>query len=143
MATVVGCLLGLNRELKGKPAGLRTHALVSLGAALMVVTALRLPTAFSVDSVGRVMQGVITGIGFLGAGVILRDATGKITGLTGAAMIWVAAALGMASGLGYWLEVFVATALIFLVLLLERWEHRLRLPLSPADPAKESRDGSA
>jgi putative Mg2+ transporter-C (MgtC) family protein len=131
VATFVGCLLGLNREILGKPAGLRTHALVSLGAALMAVTVLNIPGAPPGESLSRVMQGVITGIGFLGAGVILRTNAGKITGLTTAAMIWIAAMLGLAAGAGRWLEVSIATVLVFVVLLLERWENRLHISLPP------------
>ena len=136
VATMVGCLLGLNREMLGKPAGLRTHALVSLGSALMAVTVLGVQGDAPGEGFSRVMQGVITGIGFLGAGVILRDVTGKVTGLTTAAMIWIAAVLGLASGAGRWIEVSVATVLVFLVLLLERWEHKLRFNLAPPrDPS--------
>jgi putative Mg2+ transporter-C (MgtC) family protein len=126
VATLAGCLLGLNREMLGKPAGLRTLALVSLGAALMAVTVLNIPGVNQGEGLSRVMQGVVTGIGFLGAGVILHNGSGHVTGLTTAAMVWIAAILGLAAGAGRWLEVFVATVLIFLVLLLERWEGRLR-----------------
>ena len=107
VATLVGGLIGLNREMHHKPAGLRTHALVALGAA--VATALvaanwdgSAPPHF--DAISRVVQGIITGIGFLGAGVILRAENGKsIHGLTTAASIWLAACLGSASGAGAWL----------------------------------------
>lgn len=135
VATLVGCLLGLNREMLGKPAGLRTHALVSLGSALMAVTVLGVQGDAPGEGFSRVMQGVITGIGFLGAGVILREASGKITGLTTAAMIWIAAVLGLACGAGRWVEVGAATVLIFLVLLLELWEHKLRFNIAPPPDA--------
>ncbi len=131
VATMVGCLLGLNREILGKPAGLRTHALVSLGSALMAVTVIGVQGYNPGDGFSRVMQGVITGIGFLGAGVILRDVSGKVTGLTTAAMIWIAAVLGLASGAGRWVEVGIATVMIFLILLLERWEHKLHFSIPP------------
>jgi putative Mg2+ transporter-C (MgtC) family protein len=140
VATIVGCLLGLNREILGKPAGLRTHALVSLGSALMAITVIGVQGDAPGEGFSRVMQGVITGIGFLGAGVILRDVSGKITGLTTAAMIWIAAVLGLASGAGRWIEVSVATVLIFLVLLLERWEHKLRFSL-PTPPDASNGNG--
>src|SRR5689334_12946100 len=79
-AVIIGAMLGLNRDLRGKPAGLRTNALVCLGAALFVLSAIFLPS--SKDSpdaaaISRVIQGVVTGIGFLGAGEILRDNSGK------------------------------------------------------------------
>src|SRR6202521_5797602 len=104
-ALIVGAILGLNRELHGKPAGLRTHALVSLGAAVATIVALKSPGgSLSVDqnAIGRVVQGILTGIGFLGAGVILRDPNGHVTGLTTAATIWICAVLGLVCGLGYW-----------------------------------------
>jgi putative Mg2+ transporter-C (MgtC) family protein len=142
VATIVGCLLGLNREMLGKPAGLRTHALVSLGSALMAITVLGVQGDAPGEGFSRVMQGVITGIGFLGAGVILRDVSGKITGLTTAAMIWIAAVLGLASGAGRWIEVSVATVLIFFVLLLERWEHKLRFTIPiPQDSGTGKENG--
>lgn len=139
VAALAGCLLGLNRELLGKPAGLRTHALVSLGSALMAVTILNIPGVNAGEALSRVMQGVVTGIGFLGAGVILQRSSGKVTGLTTAAMIWIAAIVGLASGAGRWLEVLVALLLTFLVLLLERWENRLR---GSGRAAREAEDGS-
>jgi putative Mg2+ transporter-C (MgtC) family protein len=117
-ATLVGGALGLNRELKGKPAGMRTHALVTLGAATVALLC-ALPGAGqpASDAFSRVIQGVITGIGFLGAGVILRDDTHqRVHGLTTAAGIWVAASLGLACGAGYWLPTLTAAALTIIVL---------------------------
>jgi putative Mg2+ transporter-C (MgtC) family protein len=141
-ATVVGLLLGWNREMKGKPAGLRTHALVSLGAALLALTSLHMPMGANIgDPLSRVMQGVITGIGFLGAGVIIQRREGQIEGLTTAATIWAAAALGLACGAGYWTAVVVATALVFLVLMLEGLGRLIR-PGSGASPDPENRDGT-
>ena len=120
VATLAGAALGLNRELKGKPAGLRTHAMVTLGAALASVTIIY-ATAPETDpnALSRVVQGIITGIGFIGAGVILRDAAGRrVRGLTTAATIWVAASLGVACGVGYWSAVAAATLLTLAVLVL-------------------------
>jgi putative Mg2+ transporter-C (MgtC) family protein len=99
-AILAGAVLGLNRNLRGKAAGLRTHALVALGAALVVVTGAQLADR----DITRVVQGVITGIGFIGAGVILhpRRGTDRVRGLTTAASVWVAAALGVAAGAGLW-----------------------------------------
>jgi putative Mg2+ transporter-C (MgtC) family protein len=120
-ATVVGGLVGLNRELRDKPAGLRTHALVSLGAALVTVSALEVATRAGDprgEAFARVAQGVITGIGFLGGGVILRDAAQqRIRGLTTAATIWVVACLGIACGAGHWTAALTAIVLTFAVLL--------------------------
>ena len=120
-ATVAGGLLGLNRDLRGKPAGVRTHALVTLGAA--VSTMLALETGIGgggadANAVGRVVQGILTGIGFLGAGVILRDAAGHVSGLTTAATIWVCAALGILCGLALWSMLLLAGVLALLVLVL-------------------------
>lgn len=134
VAAVAGCLLGLNREMLGKPAGLRTHALVSLGSALIAVTTLNIPGVNAGEALSRVMQGVVTGIGFLGAGVILQKSSGRVTGLTTAAMVWIAAMLGLAAGAGRWLEVAVAVVLTFFILLLERWEAHIRGVTEPDDP---------
>jgi putative Mg2+ transporter-C (MgtC) family protein len=104
VALIAGGLLGLNRELHGKPAGFRTHALVSLGAAAAALAALNSPggIAADVNAVGRVAQGILTGVGFLGAGVILRDPSGHVSGLTTAATIWICAVIGFVCALGYW-----------------------------------------
>jgi len=87
-ALILGSAVGLNRDLHGKPAGMRTHALVSLAAAVAVMVSLGLPgesKSMDPNAISRVLQGILTGIGFLGAGVILRDPTGHVTGLTTAA----------------------------------------------------------
>jgi putative Mg2+ transporter-C (MgtC) family protein len=131
-ATAIGALVGLNRELRDKPAGLRTHALVGLGAALVTVSALEVAAAAGDprgEAFARVAQGVITGIGFVGAGVILRDAEQqRIHGLTTAATIWVVACLGIACGAGHWGTALSAVVLTFVVLIfggpVERTLHR-------------------
>lgn len=127
-ALLAGGLLGLNRELHGKPAGFRTHALVSLGAAVATVVALRAPDGtLTVDpnAIGRVVQGILTGVGFLGAGVILRDPAGHVTGLTTAATIWICAAMGIVSGLGYWHLLAVTLGLTAFALVFGRPLERL------------------
>jgi putative Mg2+ transporter-C (MgtC) family protein len=127
-ALILGAVLGLNRELHGKPAGLRTHALVTLGAAVATIVALKSPDgSFLVDqnAIGRVVQGILTGIGFLGAGVILRDPAGHVTGLTTAATIWICAVLGIVCGLGYWRVLAIAVALTACTLLFGRPVERL------------------
>ena len=142
-ATLIGLILGLNRELKGKPAGLRTHALVSLGAALLALTSLHMPMGQNVgDPLSRVMQGVITGIGFLGAGVIIQGQSGNVKGLTTAAMVWVAAALGLACGAGYWVAVITTTILIFIVLMFEGMEKPFRRLMGMKEPPREEDAGS-
>ena len=141
VATVVGGVIGLNRELKHKPVGLRTHALVALGAAVatsLVVWSANGATSLRFDAMSRVIQGIITGIGFLGAGVILRTENGKtVHGLTTAASIWLAACLGSACGAGAWLITACAFVLVMLILIgggpIEHWIlNRTRQP--PDDP---------
>jgi putative Mg2+ transporter-C (MgtC) family protein len=118
VAVLFGVVVGLNRELHGKPAGVRTHALVALGAALVVLASERLAGPDQEAAViSRVAQGVITGVGFLGAGVILRDpGEGRVHGLTTAAAIWVTALFGVASGAGAFREVALGFVLVLLVL---------------------------
>ena len=132
-AALVGAALGLNRELKNKPAGLRTNALVSLGAALLILatagTAVGLAKSEEADVISRVIQGIITGIGFLGAGVILRDTDGtQVHGITTAASIWITAALGVVCGVGLWPIALVGVAMTLIILILgkpvERFIHR-------------------
>lgn len=122
-ALVVGVIIGLNRELHGKPAGMRTHILVTLGAAIATIVVLKSPDgSFAVEqgAIGRVVQGILTGVGFLGAGVILHDPGGHISGLTTAATIWVCAVLGLVCGLGYWVVLGIAVLLIVVALLFGR-----------------------
>lgn len=125
-AAAIGGTIGLNRDLHHKPTGLRTLGLVGLGSALIVLTA----ADASADAAGtsRVMQGVVTSLGFLGAGVIIRDAAdAKVRGLTTASAVWVTACIGCACGLGAWLPVAVTCALIAVLLgfggRFERWMH--------------------
>lgn len=122
IATLIGAALGLNREMRQKPAGLRTHALVALGTALVTLTGIALAGhdgEFDSNSVSRVIQGVTAGIGFLGGGTILKSDSGEqISGLTTAASLWVVACLGIACGIGLWLMSLVALGLALVVLIL-------------------------
>ena len=113
-AVLAGAILGINRDLHHKPAGLRTHSLVSLGSAVVVVVIVSLPGA-SADAVARVIQGLVTGVGFIGAGTILH-ARGAVVGLTSAATIWVVAAIGVALGATFYWEAAGTTLLVLLVL---------------------------
>ncbi|HVR69652.1 MAG TPA: MgtC/SapB family protein [Vicinamibacteria bacterium] len=113
LAVVLGGAVGLERELKGKPAGLRTNILICMGATLFTVLSHRM--AASEGDPGRVAAQVITGVGFIGAGTILHM-RGAVTGLTSAATIWVVAAIGMALGARGYLEALGATLLVMLVL---------------------------
>ena len=121
-AVATGAVIGLDREMRNKPAGLRTMALVSLGSAVFVVTNAGTAT---VDSSSRVIQGIITGVGFLGAGSIIRGHTEEsVRGLTTAASIWLAAAVGIACGLALWPVVVISSLFGLLILVLEpidRW----------------------
>jgi putative Mg2+ transporter-C (MgtC) family protein len=123
-AVLAGAVIGFDRELRNKPAGLRTMALVALGSAVFIVTTASAATA---DSTSRVIQGVITGVGFLGAGSIIRGRDdNSIRGLTTAASIWLAAAVGVACGLALWPIVFVACCFGLLILMLEPIERWLK-----------------
>jgi putative Mg2+ transporter-C (MgtC) family protein len=121
-AALVGAAIGINRDLADKPIGMRTLGLVALGAATVSVAATEVSgMAENPDAMSRVVQGIIqgvmAGISFIGAGVILRDAQARtVEGLTTAATVWVTAALGIASGLGRW-DVVVIGLVVALVLL--------------------------
>ena len=114
LSVVVGTVIGVNRDLHHKQAGVRTNALVSLGAALAVLVVMPpgADDAHRIDAMSRVIQGVLTGIGFLGAGVILRNPSSRrVSGLTTAAAVWLSALLGMACGAGAYVAVGVALLL--------------------------------
>ncbi len=120
LAALVGGLIGLNRDMHGKAAGVRTHALVSLGTALMIIVVMPPGTVdpHRYDALSRVIQGVLTGIGFLGAGVILHDpGTRHVSGLTTAATVWLTALLGVACGVGMYVPVLLACALAAIIIL--------------------------
>jgi putative Mg2+ transporter-C (MgtC) family protein len=119
-ATGLGALIGINRRVRHHPAGLRTHALVALGAATATAIGFSLgPTpADQAAAASRIIQGILTGIGFVGAGVVLhRNDPVGVHGLTTAASIWLVAILGIACGAGLLTPALVAFALVFLVLL--------------------------
>jgi putative Mg2+ transporter-C (MgtC) family protein len=130
VATLAGGLIGLNRDLRGKPVGLRTLGVVGLATAMVVMLAdLSGDPAKISDATSRVIQGVLTGIGFLGAGVIVRaEHDFRVRGLTSAACTWFAACVGIACGVGQWRIVVVALAITFTLLIaggrVERWLHR-------------------
>lgn len=131
-AILCGAALGLNRGIKQKPAGLRTHALVALGAAFAAWMAIRLGSGGAAE-VARIMAGAMTGVGFLGAGVILRDeARGRVEGLTTAASIWVSTILGLGAGAGLYLECLLTVLLVLLVLQVSaRLQERVATLLAP------------
>jgi len=115
LAVALGAIIGYQRERARKSAGLRTHVLICLGAALFTVTSIY---GFGGDDTARVAAGVVAGIGFLGAGAIIRGGEGIVAGLTTAATIWAVAGIGLAAGAGLYLVSAVTTLLISIVLLL-------------------------
>jgi putative Mg2+ transporter-C (MgtC) family protein len=149
-AAFAGVILGINRDLKRKPTGMRTLGLVSLGAALATVATVYLadiqsdPNALS-RVVQGVLQGVLTGIAFLGAGAIIRHGEkGEVPGLTTAANVFVVAAIGIACGLGEWWAALFGFLFAFLILValspIEQRIERLANKQHPDDPNKPSND---
>ena len=134
LAALLGAVIGLEREIHGRPAGFRTHLLVSLGSCLFVITSIHFYTVFGnfsgtapvgVDP-GRVAAQVVTGIGFLGAGAIIRERF-SVRGLTTAACLWIAAAIGLACGIGlFGISMVVTVISLISLLLLKRVEAMLR-----------------
>lgn len=124
LALLVGCIIGFNRQKGGRPAGMRTFMLVSMGAALFVMIPLQAegdsPYA-ATNALSRTIQGVATGVGFLGAGLILQESSSKsempkVRGLTTAASVWIAAGLGAAIGCGLWQMALLAVLLTLITL---------------------------
>ena len=122
VALLVGAIIGLERETKSKPAGLRTNMLVSFGSALVVLVPIQIGAAEqNLDILGRAISGVISGVGFIGGGTILRES--KVKGLTSAAAIWVSAALGITVGCGLWLLGLIGALITWIILrLFDKWE---------------------
>lgn len=131
IATVASGVIGLNRDLHGKPIGLRTLGLVGLATATVVLLAnpVALEAGRLSDSTSRVIQGLLTGIGFLGAGVIVHADQSKVKGLTSAACVWFTACIGIVCGLGLWRLVTIALAIALVLLAFggpfERTLHRV------------------
>ncbi len=128
-STVLGALVGLEREIHGGAAGLRTHILVSLGATLIMITSVNIAGISGnlgpVDP-SRIASNVVTGVGFLGAGAIIRYGT-SIRGLTTAASIWAVAAIGLAVGAGMYTAATATTIIAVMVLVLSKLEERMAL----------------
>ena len=119
-AVLLGAIVGIERERAGKPAGLRTHMIVSLGTAVVVIGCQ--DAGMSLDGLSRVIQGIVTGIGFIGAGTILKlNEQREIQGLTTAAGLWMTAAIGVAAGLGILGVALIGTLVTVLVLVLEHF----------------------
>ncbi len=139
LAAFLGGLLGFEREEKGKAAGLRTHMLVALGTALFVLAGEEY--GMTTADLSRVIQGILTGVGFIGAGAILKmTQEAQVRGLTTAATIWVAAAVGSAAGLGKAALATLATVLALVILaLLPFVERRLTNDKRNQDTSQEPR----
>lgn len=114
LAAILGGVLGFERERRGKSAGLRTHMLVALGASLFVLVPLQ--AGVSMEALTRVLQGLVAGIGFLGAGTIIQNGAEDVKGLTTAASVWLTAAIGVTAGMGHEATAVLATLLAFLIL---------------------------
>lgn len=126
VSLVLGTLVGLERQLGRKPAGLRTHVLVCLGSTMFVLTTRHAVAAFGHEGVDatRIVHGVVTGVGFLGAGSIMRT-EGFVSGLTTAASIWMVAAVGVAVGVKAYPLAAIGAVMALLVLEGYRWLERM------------------
>lgn len=125
LSAVLGTIVGWERQLGRKPAGLRTHVLVCLGSTMFVLMAPHAVRNFGMNTFDptRIVHGVITGVGFLGAGSIIRQ-EGYVAGLTTAASIWIVAAIGTAVGVHAYMLAVVGTVLTLIVLEWYRWVER-------------------
>ncbi len=126
---VIGGLMGIERKKRGKPAGFRTYVLVSLSATgIAIVSAYGFTTAegVSASDPARLAVGIITGMGFLGAGIIWRSPSGTVQGITTAAHVWATACLGIIIGFGYYFLSIITMGLIMLVLLIKPLYNKLQ-----------------
>ena len=114
LATVLGAVIGLERELSGKAAGLRTNLLICLGAAVFTIISREMATGAE-DTATRIAAQIVTGVGFLGAGAIIQDRAG-VHGLTTAATIWLVASIGMACGARFYYLAIISTLIAVIVL---------------------------
>lgn len=127
VAVVLGGIIGLERGLKNRPAGLRTYMLVCVGACLIMVTNQYIYQVFGTGDPVRMGAQVVSGIGFLGAGTIVVTKRNQIKGLTTAAGLWAAAAVGLSVGIGLYEAAVIGGAVIFIVLsLIHSWDNRMR-----------------
>ena len=135
VAAVLGGILGYERELKARSAGIRTHMLVAVGAALFVIGPLQ--GGMPIEDMSRVIQGVVQGVGFLGAGaIIVRTAQNQVQGLTTAANIWATAGIGVMAGLGLEATAVLATVVVLMILAV------VPLVVPAQNRAKDDRDDS-
>ena len=126
-AVVLGGILGLERELKNRPAGLRTYILVCVGSCMIMLTNQYINQVFGSGDPVRMGAQVVSGIGFLGAGTIIVTRRNQIKGLTTAAGLWSAAAVGLALGIGFYeVAVFGGTAIFVTLTVMQRWDDKMR-----------------
>lgn len=148
LAVVAGAVLGWEREWRQKPAGLKTHMLVTLGSAAFILAALQFYEGLSDQALAgadmmKVVGGIIGGVGFLGAGSIMRTG-GSVQGLTTAATIWLAAAIGVACGFGYVLIAGTCVALAMVTLIAFEVIERLFFPVNSSQvPNSDQQGGDA
>lgn len=145
-AALAGFVLGLDRELARKPAGVKTHMLIAIGSALAMATAVALGVEFPNIDPNRTIQGLVSAVGFIGAGALIQRESRK-TGMTTATAVWIAGVIGMACGLAYYTAAAVATGLVLVVLVpikwLEHWaERRWRRKGNPPSESAEERPGA-
>ncbi len=139
LATIFGAIIGLERELSGKAAGLRTNILICLGAAVFTIISRQMATGAE-GSVTRIAAQIVTGVGFLGAGAIIQD-RGGVHGLTTAATIWLVSSIGMACGAHFYRLALITTLIAIAVLIglaklarpLERYEEKSKVKNTPQD----------
>ncbi len=122
LAVLLGGIIGIEREITHKPAGLRTHMLVSMGSCLFTIISVH---KFNVDP-ARLAAGIVTGIGFIGAGAIIAERE-RVVGITTAASLWVTAAIGLTVGVGNYLLASLATLLVFIILSSRLFFRKLRM----------------
>ena len=156
VATLAGALIGYERSYQGRPAGFRTHTLVCIASSLLMLVTMYQQVWFAASAEivrldpTRMAQGIMTGIGFLGAGVIVKEGA-SVRGLTTAASIWITAAIGVLAGIGFYFPVLVGTLLTLGALSAFRWienrmpvvaylQHTVRFPINRALPETEYRD---
>lgn len=144
--TVISALIGMEREYHHKPAGLRTNVMVGLGSTLMTLASVKVleitPNLQGIDP-ARISAQIVTGIGFIGAGAILRPSSGKgnVVGLTTAATLWVVCGLGIAVGMGFYFEAIFTTLLVFFTfIILSKIVNKLRLYTKMHPPKYEHDD---
>lgn len=118
LAAIIGMVIGLEREFHGHPAGIKTHAMVAVGAAIAAIIQILLAQDYPGQDVTRIISQVISGVGFIGAGCILHNKENIVKGLTTASTLWVVACLGISAGLGYYILTVSASALILLILII-------------------------